>query len=97
MRRGLRSCKILQILCILSRLQGGLFARREALRDVVFAYALRVVCRGQGESDLVHAGAKDFINLALPSGRAFGADRRKELAPFCVAHKAKAKLGQLFI
>lgn len=82
---------------ILLGVEGGLFARREALSDVVFAYALRVVCRGQGESDLVHAGAEEIINLALPSGRAFGADCRKELAPFCVAHKAEAKLGQLFI
>ncbi|WP_314039556.1 hypothetical protein [Campylobacter showae] len=52
-----------------------------------------IVCGGQGESDLIHAGAKDFINLALSSGRAFGADRRKELALFCVAHKTEAKLG----
>ena len=97
MRRGLRSRKILQILCILSRLQGGLFARLEALLDVVFADALQVIFGGQGESDLVYAGAKDFINFALSCGRTLGADRRKELAPFCVAHKAEAKLGQLFI
>lgn len=70
-----------------------IFTRREALRDVVFADALPVVCGGQGDFYLVYAGAKDFINFALPSGRAFGADRRKELAPFCVTHKAEAKLG----
>ena len=78
---------------ILLGVEGGLFARREALRDIVFTYALRVLCGGQGESDLVYAGAKDFINLAMSYGRTLGVDRRKELAPFCVAHKAEAKLG----
>ena len=89
-RRGLRSRKISQILCILSKPQGGLFARSEALRDVAVANALPIVCGGQGESDLIHAGAKDFIDLALPRGRTFGADRQKGLAPFCVPHKAEA-------
>ena len=87
--RGLRSRKISQILCILSKPQGGLFARSEALRDVAVANALPIVCGGQGESDLNHAGAKGFIDLALPRGRVFGADRQKELAPFASLIKQK--------
>lgn len=78
---------------ILLGVEGGLFARREALRDVVFTYALRVVCGGHGKSNLVYARTEEIINLEMFCGRAFGADRRKESAPFCVAHKAEAKLG----
>ena len=78
---------------ILLGVEGGLFTRLEALPDVVFADALQVIFGGQGESDLVYEGAKDFINFALLRGRAFGTYRRKESAPFCVTHKAEAKLG----
>jgi hypothetical protein len=74
---------------ILLGVEGGLFARREALRDVVFAYALRVVCRGQGESDLVHAGAEEIINLAMSCGRTLGEIAEKSLRHFASLIKPK--------
>ena len=72
-----------------------MFTGRKELRDVVFAYAFRVVRVWQVKFDFIHAGARNFANLILPRGCIFGADGGRELAPFCIARKAEAKLGEL--